>query len=79
MIKFCQYKELFGKPYTGIHSYRIFDIAYLDILVTIITGLIISYFTNINVYVVLILFFLFGIFVHRLFCVRTKIDRLLFD
>jgi uncharacterized membrane protein len=70
---------MFGKPYEGIHSYRLFDVAYLDVIVTIIGGLIISYFTKINVYLVLFLLFLFGIFVHRLFCVRTKIDRLLFD
>jgi hypothetical protein len=79
MINLCQYKNLIGKPGEGIHSYRIFDIAYLDIIVTIIGGIIISYFTKVNVYLVLFLLFLLGIISHRLFCVRTTIDKFLFD
>lgn len=73
----CKYKNLFGEPKKGIHSYRIYDIAVLDVLVTVFAGLIISYFTKINLFLVLIILFLSGIYVHKLFCVETTVDKLL--
>ena len=41
----CKYKDALGKPKTGIHSYRIFNIAIADL---IIASLIISYFFKFN-------------------------------
>ncbi len=73
----CKYKNLFGEPKKGIHSYRIYDIAVLDVLVTVFAGLIISYFTKINLFLVLIILFLSGIYFHKLFCVETTVDKLL--
>lgn len=83
---FCQYKNVFGAPHTGNHSYRIFDVAIIDVVLTILLGLIIywivkNYF-NISVdymfgYILLILFVL-SIIAHRMFCVRTTVDKLLF-
>ena len=32
----CYYKNIFGAPGTGIHSYRILNIAIFDVLFTII-------------------------------------------
>jgi len=32
----CNYSELFGKVGEGLHSYRIFDIAIIDVIATII-------------------------------------------
>jgi len=32
----CKYKNVLGKPKEGIHKYRIFNIAIVDTLVTII-------------------------------------------
>ena len=39
----CKYKDALGKPKTGIHSYRIFNIAIADVIMTIIAALIISF------------------------------------
>ena len=36
MTIFCEHSELFGKVGEGIHSYRIFDVAVLDVIVTIL-------------------------------------------
>jgi hypothetical protein len=54
----CKYKDILGKPKTGIHSYRIFNIAIADL---IIASLIISYFFKFNFWITLIILFLLGI------------------
>ena len=82
-MSLCKYKNLFGKLGTGIHSYRIFDIAVLDFVVTAVAAYFIYLFLlavsfPVPYLVVFMLFFLFGIFIHRLFCVRTTIDKWLF-
>ena len=78
MFGLCKYKDLFGKLNTGIHSYKIFKISILDVAVTAIGAYGISWFLGTPYLLTLGLFFLFGIFIHRLFCVRTTIDKFLF-
>ena len=76
----CQYKNLLGKVGEGAHSYRIFNIAIVDVLLTILVAYIIYlFFPNYNFFLILFLFFLLGIVLHRIFCVRTTIDKLLFN
>lgn len=77
-MSLCKYKHLFGEPGEGIHSLRIFDVGVIDVLVTILGACIISYFSGIRLLYVLPAVFLLGIAVHRLLCVRTKIDKILF-
>lgn len=74
-------KKAFGEPKKGIHSYRIFDIAYLDFVVTIIGAFVIQkiFFPKTKYLKVLFFFFLSGIVLHRLFDVRTTIDKFLFE
>jgi len=74
----CKYKNMFGIPGKGIHSYRIFNIAIVDVFVTIIVALIISYLGKYPFWIVLGCLFLLGIICHRLFCVPTTVDKLLF-
>jgi hypothetical protein len=76
----CKYKDILGKVGKGIHSYRIFNIAIMDVIFTIIAAFLIHLFIpKYNFYFILILLFLSGIFLHRLFCVKTTIDRFLFN
>lgn len=77
-ISLCKYKDIFGKPNTGLHKYRLFDVAIVDVLLTILVSYLLSKLTHIRFIYVLIGLFLLSIVIHRLFCVRTKIDRLLF-
>jgi len=73
----CQYRDLLGK---GIHSYRIFNIAIVDVLLTILGAFIIHLFVPQYSFVfILSILFLLGIILHRIFCVRTTIDKLFFD
>lgn len=74
----CKYKNALGVPGKGIHYYRLFGIAIADVIMTIIGAFLISYFTKRNFIYILIILFVSGIILHRLFCVRTTIDKLLF-
>ena len=76
---FCKYKDLLGVPNKGIHKYRVFDIAIVDVLLTVIGSFLIHIsFPKNNFFIILSLVFLAGIICHRIFCVRTTIDKLLF-
>jgi hypothetical protein len=79
MINLCNYKDIFGKPGQGVHSFRIFNIAIVDVLLTILAAYILSIFTNYKLVYTIIFMFILGIISHKLFCVRTTIDKLLFD
>ena len=74
----CQYKDILGKPGQGVHKYRIFNIAIVDVLLTVLSAFIINHFFFSNFYIVLLVIFILGIIAHRVFCVKTTIDKLLF-
>ena len=78
----CKYGKMlepyFGKVGEGVHSYRIFDIAIVDVISTIIGAFISHLILPYKCIYVLIALFLFGIILHRVFCVRTTVDKLLF-
>ena len=76
---FCKYRDLIGKPNTGLRNkYRIYDIAVIDTVVTIIAAFLISYYSKYSIWIVLVIVFVSGIFFHKLFCVRTGLDKKLF-
>ena len=76
----CKYKNSLGIPGEGIHKYRVFNIAIVDVIMTVIGAFIIHrlFFTKHNFWVVLLSLFVIGIIMHRMFCVRTTVDKLLF-
>jgi hypothetical protein len=69
---------MFGKPREGLRKYRIFDIAIMDVLVTMIIVYLLCWVTKLPYWYTLLFVFILGIFIHRLFCVRTGIDKILF-
>jgi len=75
---FCQYKNLFGEPGKGVHAYRLFDIAIVDVLLTVLLGMVITHVFSLSLIYTIIGLFLLSIVMHRMFCVRTKVDRFLF-
>lgn len=77
-MNLCKYKDIFGKPNTGVHSYRIFNIAIVDLLLTFLAAFIIARLLKKTFWIVLLILFLLGIILHHLFCVRTTIDKLIF-
>jgi hypothetical protein len=77
-MSLCKYKNLLGIPNKGIHSYRFLGLAIADVIMTIIAAILISYFFKISFVYTSISLFVLGIILHRLFCVRTTVDKLLF-
>jgi hypothetical protein len=77
-MNLCQYKNALGVPNQGIHSYRFFGVAIADVIMTILGAILISYFFKTPLMYTTICLFILGIFLHKLFCVRTTIDKLLF-
>ena len=77
-MSLCKYKNALGIPNEGIHSYRFLGLAIVDVIMTIILAILISYFFKISFLYTSISIFVLGIILHRLFCVRTTIDKLLF-
>lgn len=78
MVNLCEYKNALGELGKGIHSYRFMGFAVADCIMTLLGGLIISYFTNYSFVITTLVLFISGIILHRLFCVRTTIDKILF-
>jgi uncharacterized membrane protein YcaP (DUF421 family) len=69
---------MFGEPRKGVHSIRVFDIAIVDVILTIVIGLIISKFTHMNIWLVILALFLLSIVAHKIFCVDTKVTQMIF-
>jgi len=78
-MNLCKYKDALGVPGKGIHSYRIFNIAIADVIMTIIGAYILSLIFKTPFLYTLIALFVLGIILHKIFCVRTTIDKFLFD
>ena len=55
-----------------------FNTAIVDVIVTIIGAFIISKYTDYSFIIILIIIFILGIILHRIFCVRTTVDKFLF-
>lgn len=83
-MNLCKFSKIGGKVGKGIHSYRILDIAIVDVIMTIIGAYIIHHFyptlvhPEYNLPIITAGLFVFGIICHRLFCVRTTVDKFLF-
>ena len=78
MFGLCRYKNALGRPGKGIHSYRIANIAVVDVALTILMAYIIWVLTKCDFWLILAGCFLLGIVLHRMFCVKTTIDKVLF-
>ena len=74
----CKYKNALGIPKKGIHSYRFMGLAIADVIMTILGAYLISIFFKISFLYTTISLFILGILLHRLFCVRTTIDKIIF-
>ena len=76
-MSLCKYKDVLGIPNKGIHSYRLFGVAIVDVIMTVILAYLISIFTRYNFTKTVIFLFILGIILHRLFCVDTTVNKLI--
>ena len=75
---------MFGKPREGVHAYRLLDFAVVDIGLTVGAAYLWAkapkkYRANLSFAQLLLGLGILSILLHRLFCVRTKVDQLLFS
>ena len=77
-MNLCQYKNIFGKPNTGIHTYRILNIAIVDFGLTVLIAYLISKYYFIDFIYVFIIIMLIGLLMHKIFCVDTTLTKLFF-
>lgn len=75
---FAKYSDIFGKPKTGFHSFRIFNIAVNDLFGTIIIAGLLSYILKYKFILILLFLLVLSIILHRLFCVNTTINKFIF-
>lgn len=74
----CKYKDILGIPGKSIH-FHVFGIAIVDVVMTFIGAYVISRMAGTSLFYTTLGLFLLGIFMHRLFCVRTTLNNYLFN
>ena len=72
MCIFKKYKNLLGKPGTGVHKYKIFDVIIVDNLINLILSILMKYLTSIPFELSIIIVYLLGLLFHYLFGVKTE-------
>ena len=77
-LDLCRYKDIFGRPREGAHAYRVFDIAMVDVTATVVVAYVIARVFGFAFWKSLVVLFIVGILSHRMFCVRTTVDKLVF-
>lgn len=70
---FAEYKDIFGKPREGVHATRIFGLAAIDLIFTLIAALLIPG-NKIRNFLVLIAL---GCIMHALFGVDSELNRII--
>jgi hypothetical protein len=76
-MNLCKYRNIFGAPGEGVHSFRILNIAVIDVIFTLLAAYIISLHTKYSFFTASLFLFLSGIFFHYIFCVETTIARII--
>lgn len=74
----CKFRYIFGEERKGFHSFRVLDVAIGDLLLTILASLCIAYVYKVNFFVTLLVALIIGIIAHRLFCVNSKLNTIIF-
>jgi hypothetical protein len=74
----CKYKDVFGRPKEGAHALRVFDVAIVDVVLTLVFAAAVSMYFHVPAWQCALGLFALGIVAHRAFCVRTTVDKWLF-
>jgi hypothetical protein len=69
----CPFKDVFGKPNEGVHSYRLFGVAIVDVISTVVGVVLIAWFLNVSWWKTLIVAFVLGEIMHYIFGVQTAV------
>jgi hypothetical protein len=75
----CKYRDIFGKVGTGVHSLRLFDIAVVDTLLTLLLAYVINLYLKSNLLVIFVVLMVASILIHKAFCVETTLTKMFFS
>lgn len=76
-MNLCKYRHIFGEEGKGVHTH-IFGVAMFDLVGTIIIGWILAKLLHVHILYTLIPLFIIAIIMHRLFCVNTTFNKIIF-
>jgi hypothetical protein len=74
----CKYRDILGKPKTGIHSLRLFNIAVVDVVGMVILACATSILLNQPMWLTTLTWLLLAILLHLIFGVNTTINKMIF-
>lgn len=76
-MNLCSYSDIFGKTKQGVHSLRLFNIAVVDLGVTLVVAYLLSTYTRYGFFLWTCVLIVSSVFIHYLFCVRTTLTNFL--
>lgn len=75
-MNLCKWKDIFGKPKEGMHKHRIFGMAAVDLVATILLAYVISLSVpRWNFFIILAVLLALSVVVHKMFCVKTTLSE----
>lgn len=74
----CEYKNMFGRPKEGAHSLRLMNVAIVDLVLTMLFAYWVARRYDYEFTYTFGVIFMMGIVVHRLFCVNTTVNTMIF-
>lgn len=78
-MSLCKYRDSFGKVGEGAHSFRLFNIAIVDTLLTFVLSYIINSYLKSNLLIIFFLLLFLSIMIHKAFCVETTLTKMFFS
>lgn len=72
---FCKYKDIAGVPNEGVHAARFMGMASVDLGLTALFSVFVSYKYNISLLFVFMIIMTIGIIAHWAFCVDTALIK----
>lgn len=78
-MSLCKYRDSFGKVGTGVHSLRLFNIAIVDTLLTLVLAYIINSYLKSNLLIIFFVLLVLSILIHKAFCVETTLTKMFFS
>ncbi len=80
-MSLCRYKDLLGAPGQGLHRFQVGGVAVADVAASVVLALLVAWAVGFgwrSFVVALVAVLAVGVLLHRLFCVRTTVDRWIF-
>jgi hypothetical protein len=78
MTVFCKYRHALGVENKGVHSYRLLNIAVVDMVLTIVLAFFIAIRFRTSFLLIFFILLIIATLLHKLFCVNSTITKLVF-